>query len=481
MRIITLVLLFSLITIHAVFAQSGEFRWSMLNPNIKPSDLSAETDHVPAELNDYYHWNKTEDVLELTVLNSTFGIYSEPLPYYVSEVNTLQNDIQLTLVRDPIKTVGKTPTSIAELDDVCPFPEGTIRFCSEGYDISGIVGTTTRGLAMYHFDDRGMTVLDGKGHITSAIAIVNSYRLEEQYGLSGVDFDEDLLPVTNRGASLYSITCHELGHTLGLGHNDDNKNNADTGTCMDYGRDFFTNLFFDNTDHQTLAALYEHTHGDSQGITCDAYAPATSQRGEVEMTLYLDQDHENGTRFHLTENTVVDGSAIQSFYWYTPDGVYIHSEGEVQGLFAAHDFTDDIQRAYPELFSDTGEGLSALPEDTSAMTPEQYEDALSIDGGEATCTAWEIDESVLEPDQNVQYQNIADIYDFDTTGSDSNGGMSYEELLRARGASDEDIERIRESLPEGYEMQMNINLDTIQQDPTARSAVEATLKELEVR
>jgi hypothetical protein len=75
------------------------------------------------------------------------------------------------------------------------------------------------------------------------------------------------------------VTCQEIGHTFGLDHQDENFNNANLGTCMDY-----TNLPASNThpnqhDYDELAYIYSTfdsftTVGKSTGAA--AAAPGAS-------------------------------------------------------------------------------------------------------------------------------------------------------------------------------------------------------------
>ena len=64
------------------------------------------------------------------------------------------------------------------------------------------------------------------------------------------------------------VTCQELGHTLGLGHQDEIFDNANLGTCMDYTDDpdgtiygQLSNLHPDQHDLDVLTEKYGHLNG----------------------------------------------------------------------------------------------------------------------------------------------------------------------------------------------------------------------------
>ncbi|MEP6998576.1 MAG: hypothetical protein ABI900_13075 [Betaproteobacteria bacterium] len=56
------------------------------------------------------------------------------------------------------------------------------------------------------------------------------------------------------------VLCQEVGHTLGLDHQDEDFRNESLGTCMDYtaASDFVNNLTPNRHDYQQLELIYEH-------------------------------------------------------------------------------------------------------------------------------------------------------------------------------------------------------------------------------
>jgi hypothetical protein len=52
--------------------------------------------------------------------------------------------------------------------------------------------------------------------------------------------------------------CQEVGHTLGLDHQDEDFNNPNLGTCMDYTSNPDSNQHPNQHDYDQLAAIYSH-------------------------------------------------------------------------------------------------------------------------------------------------------------------------------------------------------------------------------
>ena len=68
------------------------------------------------------------------------------------------------------------------------------------------------------------------------------------------------------------VMCQEVGHTFGLGHQDEDFANPNLNTCMDYSNSPESNQHPNAHDYEQLASIY--THLDS--TTTVASTPATS-------------------------------------------------------------------------------------------------------------------------------------------------------------------------------------------------------------
>ncbi|MEP7012826.1 MAG: hypothetical protein ABJC13_21085 [Acidobacteriota bacterium] len=54
------------------------------------------------------------------------------------------------------------------------------------------------------------------------------------------------------------VSCQEVGHTLGLDHQDENNTNPNLGTCMDYTNSPGTNQHPNTHDYNQLVTIYSH-------------------------------------------------------------------------------------------------------------------------------------------------------------------------------------------------------------------------------
>ena len=69
--------------------------------------------------------------------------------------------------------------------------------------------------------------------------------------------------------------CQEVGHTLGLTHNDEDFNTV-TGTCMDYANDPSLNQQPDKHDFEQLAKIYGHLDSTNTAISSVGSANRTA-------------------------------------------------------------------------------------------------------------------------------------------------------------------------------------------------------------
>jgi hypothetical protein len=74
------------------------------------------------------------------------------------------------------------------------------------------------------------------------------------------------------------VMCQEVGHTLGLDHQDEVFDNPNLGTCMDYTQDPSTNQHPNQHDYDELETIYGHLDSTStlSGSTAAAAGRATS-------------------------------------------------------------------------------------------------------------------------------------------------------------------------------------------------------------
>lgn len=65
-------------------------------------------------------------------------------------------------------------------------------------------------------------------------------------------------PKYNTAAWRNLVMCQEVGHAFGLDHQDENFDNANLGTCMDYTNDPSTNQHPNAHDYEELESIYAH-------------------------------------------------------------------------------------------------------------------------------------------------------------------------------------------------------------------------------
>ena len=74
------------------------------------------------------------------------------------------------------------------------------------------------------------------------------------------------------------VMCQEIGHTFGLDHQDENFNNGNLGTCMDYTSNPAgppSNLYPNQHDYDELVTIYSHVDDfTTVGATTPSAAPA---------------------------------------------------------------------------------------------------------------------------------------------------------------------------------------------------------------
>ena len=120
-----------------------------------------------------------------------------------------------------LTTNSRTPESN------CDHESNRIMVCNGNYGETGWKG-------------RAEILSDGvTSTILAAVAQMNEYYLSSR----------------NTDEMQYAM-CHELGHTFGLHHTDENFGNRDLGNCMDYTNRHRNNLTPDASNYEFLHALY---------------------------------------------------------------------------------------------------------------------------------------------------------------------------------------------------------------------------------
>src|SRR5919106_1378266 len=165
-----------------------------------------------------YHWARTSNPFTLKVgdnVNTTWDSY----------LNTTISDWTASSVLNLTKVTGGTSPR------TCKATSGRVEVCNASYGFTGWLGIA------------GISVTGGT-HITQGYVKLNdSYFNTATY---------------NTPAWRNLVSCQEIGHTFGLDHQDENFDNANLNTCMDYTNDPSTNQHPNQHDYDELVTIYSH-------------------------------------------------------------------------------------------------------------------------------------------------------------------------------------------------------------------------------
>ena len=238
-----------------------------------------------------YHWARTTSSFDLTIINSTTPDWDG----YVSQaISDWSQSNKLNMIED---VNGDTSSRTRRK---CNAPDGMVRICNLEYGQNGWLGIA--GIS-----------LDNQGHIITGYTKMNDSYFNMAY-YSGDDWKQ-------------SVTCQELGHDIGLGHQDEDFDNESLFSCMDYQDPPYE--YPNRHDYDQLGIMYGHTDsynsysndggdgGDGGGNGCNAppgkgcnkgesnsgqsigWGRSVYKRGNAEVFMRIDPD---GTR-HLTHVT----------------------------------------------------------------------------------------------------------------------------------------------------------------------------------
>jgi hypothetical protein len=167
-----------------------------------------------------YHWARTTSSFNLTVVNSTTSDWD---PYVTTALNDWSSSNVLNMVEDPS---GSTADKVRRQ---CSAPAGQVRICNLAYGNNGWLGIA------------GISI-DSAGHIISGYTKLNDTYFTSAY-YNTPDWKQ-------------SVTCQELGHNVGLDHQDEDFDNTSLLSCMDYQDPPFP--YANGHDFEQLSTMYGH-------------------------------------------------------------------------------------------------------------------------------------------------------------------------------------------------------------------------------
>lgn len=164
-----------------------------------------------------YHWKRTTAELTVPVGDNVDSRWDSHLVKAVADWN------KSTVINSPLVAGSTNPRQ-------CRAVAGTIQACNAAYGQNGWLGLASISLS--------------GGHIIQGTTKLNdTYYNMAQY---------------NTPAWRASVTCQEIGHDYGLGHQDEDSSTDNTTSCMDYTSQPAGNESPDAHDYQQLLSIYNH-------------------------------------------------------------------------------------------------------------------------------------------------------------------------------------------------------------------------------
>jgi len=163
-----------------------------------------------------YHWGRTSNPFILKLADNLSSSWD---PYLA----TTSADWSLSTVLDTTVVPSETRG--------CKASNGSVEVCNGKYGFNGWLGIA-------------QIWINTDGHIVKGMTKVNdTYFNTSTY---------------NTPAWRNLVMCQEVGHTLGLAHQDEVFDNPNLGTCMDYTNNPLTNQHPNDHDYAQLELIYEH-------------------------------------------------------------------------------------------------------------------------------------------------------------------------------------------------------------------------------
>jgi hypothetical protein len=177
-----------------------------------------------------YHWARTANPFVLKVGDNVTSTWD-------SHLATASGDWSKSTVLDTTLVAG-----LAKGKNCRP-PNGRVEVCNAAYGNNGWLGL-------------------------AQIWISSSHIVQGLVKLNDTYFNT---PTYNAPEKRQHVMCQEVGHTLGLDHQDES--GADLNTCMDYARSL-DNQHPNAHDYEQLQIIYSHTDGSNSVASFPAQAAA---------------------------------------------------------------------------------------------------------------------------------------------------------------------------------------------------------------
>lgn len=173
-----------------------------------------------------YHWSVPNLPLTLQVGDNVSSEWDSYLGVAVDDWSRSR------VIDLGVATGGTSDATGRRTPRACAPTAGRIEVCNESYGFNGWLGIASIWLS--------------GGHISQGTTKLN----DSYFGLARY----------NTPAWRALVMCQEIGHDLGLDHQDEDFATDDTGSCQDYTSVPEGNEHPDKHDYEQLLAMYDHTH-----------------------------------------------------------------------------------------------------------------------------------------------------------------------------------------------------------------------------
>lgn len=164
-----------------------------------------------------YHWARKSNPFTLKLGDNMSAAWD-------SHLAVASTDWSVSSVLDTSVVAGQTnPKS-------CKPVNGRVEVCNSKYGNTGWLGIAQ--------------IWVSGSHITKGAVKLNDFYFN--------------MPTYNTPAWKQFVVCQEIGHTFGLDHQDENFDNPNLGSCMDYTSDPSTNQHPNAHDYAQLESIYAH-------------------------------------------------------------------------------------------------------------------------------------------------------------------------------------------------------------------------------
>jgi hypothetical protein len=175
-----------------------------------------------------YHWERTGAEVTVPVIDNTTGIWAS------------RNHTGTAVADWNQSVVIQAPLMRGNADPSCPAVGGEIHVCNDNYGDTGWLGIASISIS------RGRS-----SHITAGITKLNDFYFNQ--------------PTYNNDTWRQLVTCQEIGHDYGLGHQNEDFGSDLTQSCMEYTSAPAGNEHPDFHDYEMLVDIYAHSDGGGGG------------------------------------------------------------------------------------------------------------------------------------------------------------------------------------------------------------------------